>query len=90
MAKFLNNFPKEKITTLAKTIVSAYRRGFERDGKDISKKSTVSLYYYIGMEQLYREVIKEFEKINLQVTVHSVRSTPINRQYNFDHHLDRT
>ncbi|MBD3192872.1 MAG: leucyl aminopeptidase [Candidatus Heimdallarchaeota archaeon] len=88
MAKFMRDFPEEKLSMLAKTIVKAYQLGFERDGKDLSKKSAVSLYYHIGMERLYRKVIQEFQGINLNVSVHRATSTPANRQYNFDHQFD--
>ena len=62
MAKFRSSYPNARITMLAKAIVTAYQRGFARDGKDITKKSSVTLVYRVGMEKLYREVIKEFEK----------------------------
>jgi leucyl aminopeptidase (aminopeptidase T) len=84
MAEFMNSYPDEKITLLAKTISEAYQRGFVRDGKDLSKKTTVSLYYRVGMEKLYRALIKEFQKINLKPTVTRVDSKRPNRQYDYD------
>ncbi|MFW9924642.1 MAG: aminopeptidase, partial [Candidatus Thorarchaeota archaeon] len=88
MANFLSSYPQVRISMLAKAIVTAYQRGFIRDGKDITKKSSVTLVYRVGMEKLYREVIKEFEKINLHAAIYSTESSPVNRQYMFDHKQD--
>lgn len=88
MAKFMSSYPNARISMLAKAIVTAYQRGFARDGKDITKKSSVTLVYRVGMEKLYREVIKEFEKINLRSAIYAAESSPVNRQFVFDHKQD--
>ena len=88
MAKFMSNFPQSKIKTLAEAIVKAYIRGIKRAGKTIGKRKTVGLYFRIGMEKLYREVIQEFEKNKFKVSIYNVQSTNANRQFSFDHKFD--
>ncbi|MFX0094991.1 MAG: aminopeptidase [Candidatus Hodarchaeota archaeon] len=89
LARFLQNYSEKKLKNLSKEIVKAYFRAFERSRKDLSKKSTVAFYYKIGMEKLYREIIKEFRNNNLETTVMGAYSTDVNKQYNFDHKFDR-
>ncbi len=86
--KFLNKYPKSSIKKLSKLITDAYITGFKISGKDIGKKSTVSIIYSIGQERIVRQLIKDLEKQNLGVTIISVSSTKVNRQYNYDHRFD--
>ena len=88
-AKFMSSYPAEGISKLAKTIVDAFVRGFKRDGKDIKKKSVTNLYYFLGMERLYKEVINELGKIDMKVAIQRVISTSPNKQFPFDHKFDR-
>ncbi|MFX1512664.1 MAG: aminopeptidase, partial [Promethearchaeota archaeon] len=90
IAQFLQQYPDEKITILAKEAVGAYFKGFERDNKDVRKKSTLGLYYQIGLEKIYREIVKEFRARNLECTVISVHSTDVNKQFNYDHKFDQS
>ncbi|MBK5112315.1 MAG: aminopeptidase [Candidatus Heimdallarchaeota archaeon] len=89
LAAFISKYPQEKLRMLAKAVVKAYFRGFERDGKDITKKSAVELIYPVGMEDLIREVINELESNNLQVIISNVKTKDPNRQSEFDHKFDR-
>ncbi|MHA2298750.1 MAG: aminopeptidase [Candidatus Hodarchaeales archaeon] len=88
IARFLLKYPEEKIKVLARAVVKAYLKGFEINNKDITKKSTVGLYYKIGLERLYREVIKEFRSKGLESTVIDVFSTNVNKQFGYDHKFD--
>ena len=45
-AKFLADY--KDIPKIADTMVKGYVESFERENKDLSKKSTVKLFYYIG------------------------------------------
>ncbi|MHA2364811.1 MAG: aminopeptidase [Candidatus Hodarchaeales archaeon] len=90
IAQFLKQYPIEKIQNLAKEIVKAYQKSFNYQKKDITKKSTIGLIYKIGLERIFREIIKEFRKINLETTVVSAHSTNINKQYAYDHKFDRS
>jgi hypothetical protein len=89
-AQFLSSYSPDKIKKLAKVIVKAYLRGFERDNKleYLKVKSTVGLYYKIGLERLYREIIDEFRKVDLKTVFLSAYSTKPNKQYEFDHKFD--
>ncbi|MCK5346163.1 MAG: hypothetical protein KAR20_22290, partial [Candidatus Heimdallarchaeota archaeon] len=87
-ANFLLAYPAEKIMTLSKLIVDAYILGFKNDDKDVSKKSTVLVYYNIGQERLIRQLIKDFKAVNLDVLINFAFSTDINKQYQHDHQFD--
>ena len=89
-AQFLSTYSPTKIQELAQTIVKAYIRGFERDNKleHLKVKSTIGLYYKVGLERLYREVINEFRKEDLETVFLSAYSTQPNKQYEYDHKFD--
>jgi len=90
IAKFMQNYPVEKLKILAKEIIRAYYKGFVRDNKDVTIKETVGFYYKIGLERLYREMIKEFKSQPhpLETCIINAYSTRINEQYDFDHKFD--
>ncbi|PWI48998.1 leucyl aminopeptidase [Candidatus Heimdallarchaeota archaeon B3_Heim] len=89
-AKFLSSYSSDKLNSLAKTIVNGYFRGFERDNKleHLKNKSTIGLYYKIGLERLYKEIITEFRKEGLETVFLSAYSTKPNKQYDNDHKFD--
>ncbi|MFX0066753.1 MAG: aminopeptidase, partial [Candidatus Hermodarchaeota archaeon] len=87
IAQFMVNYSEPLISRLAKSIVAAYIQGFKNENKDYHIKSTVMLYYPIGMEKLYREVIRELRTFKLEATTQAY-STDANKQYNFDHKFD--
>ncbi|MHA2053928.1 MAG: aminopeptidase [Candidatus Hodarchaeales archaeon] len=89
-AQFLSSYSSEKLKNLAKVIVKAYIRGFERDNKleYLKTKTTIGLYYKIGLERLYKEIIREFRKKDLKTIFLSSYSTQPNKQYEFDHKFD--
>jgi aminopeptidase len=87
-AKFMLQYPEERLRALAGCIVEAYFRGLAQSGKDITKKSTVGFRYPIGMEKLYRYIYEEFRAHNLEITVRKVYATKLNQQYTFDHKFD--
>ncbi|NPE06915.1 MAG: aminopeptidase [Asgard group archaeon] len=89
LARFISKYPQDKLKILAKAVVKAYFRGFERDGKDVTKKTSVELIHPVGMEDLIREVIKELELNNLKVIISDVESKKANKQLEFDHKFDR-
>ncbi|MHA2365968.1 MAG: aminopeptidase [Candidatus Hodarchaeales archaeon] len=92
MGQFLSTLEESKLETLTKQIVNAYLTSFERDNKDINIKSTVGVYYQIGLERIYHFMINEFKKHNLKCVISperpGVNSTNINKQYSFDHKFD--
>ncbi|MCT4544757.1 MAG: aminopeptidase [Vallitalea sp.] len=102
IAQYLNSVPKDKIKLMANIMSEGYRIGFIRDNKDISIKSAVSLRYRIGFELVIKEVISNFEKINLKPIINietktdteygfsftRLDSTKPNKQYYYDHRYD--
>ncbi len=90
IAHFLLQYPSHQISALAKEAVKAYLKSFERENKDITKKSTIGFYYKLGLEKLYRALFKEFRSNNLESTIIIARSTDVNKQYGYDHKFDQT
>lgn len=87
-AEFLLKYPVEKINTLTKAIVDAYKNGFIRDNKDISKKATVKIVSNLGQERIIKQLLKDFEAVNLHGFINRVVTTDINKQYDYDHRFD--
>ena len=87
-ARFLLNYPEDKILKLSCQVAKAYINGFKRNNKDISEKSTVMITYHIGQERIIRQLIKDLKKYNLEALISNVSSTSINKQYNYDHRFD--
>lgn len=89
-AAFLNSLPEEKIATMADTFTEGYRIGFITTGKDLSKKSSVSIIYNLGFERMIRRAVENFGKLGLASVIsnRTVGSTPVNRQYQYDHKDD--
>ncbi len=104
MAEYLNTLSEEEIQKMADTYTEGYRIGFVTTGKDISKKSTVSIDFAIGMERMVRAAIRNFEKIGLRPTIYrdavssykgrggrkrGCYSAAVNKQFDYDHKSDR-
>lgn len=102
-AKYLAAASKEQIQLMADTYTEGYRIGFEKTGKDLSKKEVVQIVYPIGFERMILAAIKNFERMGLRVTImrtpHSLfdkrnmnvggfYSTSVNKQLEFDHKED--
>lgn len=89
-AEFLNSLPEEKIKVMADTFTEGYRIGFITGNKDISIKKSVAIYYNIGFERVVRKAIENFKKIGLDTILRrdTYQSTPVNRQYSYDHKDD--
>ncbi|MFW9997139.1 MAG: aminopeptidase, partial [Candidatus Odinarchaeota archaeon] len=88
IARHLIDYSSEKIKKLAQEIVKAYFRSFKLGNKDITGKKTVGLVYKVGLERIYREIIKEFRANKLETTVIDAFSTAVNKQLNHDHKFD--
>lgn len=87
VAEFLNGMTEDEIQAMADTYTEGYRIGFEITGKDLSKKQTAQIRYPIGFERMVRAAVRNFEKMNLQVTM-SAAGTSANRQFAYDHRED--
>ena len=88
VAEFLNTLSEEEIQAMADTYTEGYRIGFVNTGKDLSKKTSARMIYPIGFERMARAAVKNFEKMNLKVTM-LAETTPANKQYDYDHRDDR-
>ena len=102
-AQFLNGLPEKEIQSMADAVTEGFRVGYQKMGKDLSKKETVCLEYPIGFERVMRAVIRNFAKLNLKATAFRCPSSSFgrgggsrrgccsvspNRQFEFDHKAD--
>jgi hypothetical protein len=87
-AKFLFNYPEDKIHTLAEAVVKAYISGFTRDNKDITKRRSVRIIHNLGMEPVINRMIQVLETHGLYGFISAVESTHANKQYGYDHRFD--
>ncbi|MBT4333118.1 MAG: aminopeptidase [Candidatus Cloacimonetes bacterium] len=87
-AKFLSNYPSDKINILAKAIADAFIRGYELAKKDLTQKKTLNIYYHLGQEKIARAIAKYIEEKDLKVLFTMVFTTSANRQYGYDHRFD--
>lgn len=99
---FLSTLGEDEIDSMARSCVDGYLRGFKITGRDISKKSTVLLYYPIGFERIIRRCAELFQEAGLWAYTSRVPSfsfdkrgrdtmafsTSQNRQFIFDHQDD--
>ena len=103
LAEFLNSLPEEDIDKMASTYVKGYITGFEKTGKDLSKKSVVNIRYPLGFERMIRRAMELFEEAGLKPVIYRAATLSINkrgqdrigyygaipnRQYDYDHRED--
>ena len=77
-----------QVTRLARSIAEGYLRGFALSDKSLKDKETVHIVYNIGQERLVRELMSLLGSEGLKTAFPSPSSTPVNRQYQFDHKFD--
>ncbi|MCR5357569.1 MAG: aminopeptidase [Lachnospiraceae bacterium] len=102
-AGFINSMSEEDVKAMAHTYTEGYRIGFEKTGKDITKKKTVNIRYTLGFERMIREAIADFKKMGLEPVIYRASELSINkgrrgrvgyygaipnRQYDYDHKED--
>jgi len=90
VAEFFNKMDEAEIQAMADTYTEGFHIGYTKLGKDLSKKTAVSLYYAIGFERMIRLARRNFEKLGVQglIAGHGVATTSPNRQWGFDHRED--
>lgn len=88
--RLLQTFSEEEIEAMSATYTEGYRKGYELAGKDLSKKGTVEIRYAVGFERMIRAAVRKFEKMGLHAIIRTkgVETTPVNRQYLYDHQND--
>lgn len=91
VAGFLNSRSEKEIEDMASTCTEGFVRGFELGRKDMSKKSTVNIYFAVGFERMVRKVIEQLKKLGLTAIIRQagISTTSANKQYEFDHKFDQ-
>ncbi len=103
MARYLNSLPEEKIALMADTYTEGYRIGFAVTGKDITKKKSVNIRYFLGFERVVRRAVENFRRIGLESVIYRAPQSVLegrklgkngyfgaiaNKQFEFDHEYD--
>lgn len=103
VARFLNTLPEKEIEEMARTYTQGYQIGFENNGIDLSKKSSVNIRYCLGFERMIRAAVRQFKEMGLEPViyrsaVHTVNKKQHirigysgnipNKQYDYDHRGD--
>ena len=104
MARYLNSLPEEKIALMADTYTEGYRIGFAVTGKDITKKKSVNIRYFLGFERVVRRAVENFRKIGLESVIYRAPQSILegrklgkngyygaiaNKQFEYDHEYDQ-
>jgi len=104
MARYVNSLPEEKIALMADTYTEGYRIGFEVTGKDIGKKKSVNIRYFLGFERVVRKAVENFAGIGLESVIYRAPASFLegrklskngyygacaNKQFEYDHEYDQ-
>lgn len=102
-AEHLAELPEEVIRKMAEVYTEGYRIGFINTGKDLSKKSVVSIRYVLGFERVIKLAIANFAKMGLKPVIYRAGVSVLtkarngragyyggipNPQYDYDHKDD--
>lgn len=88
MAKFLNTYPDEKLEQMGKVIARAYKIGFVNQNKQRGTRKVAQVIYRVGLERIYRYVLKALREEGFAPTVEDIQSSKINKQVDYDHEHD--
>ncbi len=103
-AMHLNEQEEAVIRKMADVYTEGYRIGFLNTGKDLTKKSVVSIRYVLGFERVIKKAIENFEKMGLRPTICRSAVSVLtkrqhrkngyyggipNKQYEYDHRNDQ-
>ncbi len=104
MARYLNSLAEEKIILMADTFTEGYRMGFAATGKDITKKKSVNIRYFLGFERVVRRAVKNFRSMGLESIIYRAPQSILegrklgkngyygsiaNKQFEYDHEYDQ-
>ena len=104
MARYLNTLPEDQIRLMADTYTEGYRIGFAVTGKDITKKKSVNIRYFLGFERMVRRAVENFRKIGLESVIYRAPQSILegrklgkngyygaiaNKQFEYDHEYDQ-
>jgi len=87
-AEFLLKYDDAELENLMSITAKAYVKGFETDGKDVTLRNNVQIKYNAGQERMIKVLINAFEKESLKGFYAGPLSTPVNKQYQYDHRFD--
>jgi hypothetical protein len=88
IAKFLSEYPEERLRKISKIMVDAYFMAFKNRNKNMGDRKVVQLIYDIGFERLIYFLSQEIESRGLEISIGGGSVTPVNRQYGYDHRFD--
>jgi aminopeptidase len=87
-AAFIDGAGTGLASKLADSVVDAYIRGFEADGKTIDERRVVTVSAPLGYEPVVNSICGVLEDRDLVPLVRAPIHRPVNRQYANDHRFD--
>ncbi len=90
MAKYLSDYPSDKLEKLATQIIESYIRSFDRSGKSYEGKKYVIVLGAVGLESIMREVLQKADKEGFKPLFYGMMSTDINKQINYDYRFENS
>lgn len=103
LAEFMQTLTDDEVDSMARTFTAGFRRGFDTMRISFEGKKSVSIRYAIGQERMVRRVAEQFQDMGLSpilsrpagsrlnrkgVVRQGVVSTPVCRQFEYDHRMD--
>ncbi|MCL2866089.1 MAG: aminopeptidase [Lachnospiraceae bacterium] len=102
-ARHIASLPEETLQKMADVYTEGFRVGFVNNGKDLSIKNLVNIYYSLGFEKVIKLAIENFAKLGLKTAIFRTASSVITRkehrngyagaianpQYDYDHRYDQ-
>ncbi len=103
LAEYMNSLDEKETEAMARTFTEGYMIGFEKTGKDLSKKRTVNIRYTLGLERMIRSSINMFREAGLETVIYRAATLSLNKrglkkigyyggipdkQYDYDHRED--
>lgn len=70
MSSYLWNLPDATIAKMADNWVGGFVRGFEKSGKDLSKKTVLEFRMEVGMERFVKAAMERFDKMGIESTIY--------------------
>lgn len=89
LREFFAALPQEKIHQMAYATANGFKKGFERDNKEMKKKNTAALYYPMGMERMVKKTMEILKnEMGIEPFIAGIITAGTNQQYVYDHRFD--
>lgn len=89
IAHFMRELPNDQIAKVADSWANAFRDSFSRDRLNFTRKHAVAMHLPLGYERVMLKAAEVYhDKFRLTPFLSTLQTTPVNRQYDYDHRFD--